>query len=324
MKLATLRDGSRDGRLLIVSRDLSRAVDAGDRARTLQTALDRWDDVAPGLAELSQKLESGTLAEAFVLDPASLMAPLPRAFGFVDSSVYLNHMELARRLRGATMPEAYRQEPLMSVRMPAPLLAATDPLVIPGPDVGLDIEGEVAVIVSDVPAGIAAAQACAHIRLITLVNDVSLRTVFAREVKEGKTTYHGKTAAALAPVAVTPDELGAAWTGGAIALPLLCHVNDALLGRPGAATDMSFDFAHIIATAAAGRPLVAGTIIAAGTVSNRDPIAGSACIAERRMLETLEHGAPRTPYLASGDHIRIEMLDGGGRSVFGAINQRVA
>ena len=323
MKLGTLRDGSRDGRLVVVSRDLTRAAYATECAPTLQSALDRWNDVAPGLARLSCELGSGTLTDTFALDVASLMAPLPRAFGFVDSSVYLNHMELARQLRGATMPEVYRQEPLMSVRMPAPLLAATEPLVLPGPDVGLDIEGEVAVIIDDVPAGVAVAQASAHIRLITLINDVSLRTVFAREVKEGKTTYHGKTAAAVAPVAVTPDELGPAWTGGAVALPLLCHVNGILIGRPEAATDMSFDFACIIATAAAKRPLVAGTIIAAGTVSNRDPAAGSACIAERRMLETLEHGAPRTPYLVSGDQISIAMLDAGGHSVFGAISQRV-
>jgi fumarylacetoacetate (FAA) hydrolase len=323
VKLATRRDGTRDGALLVVSRDLRRAAPAGAIAPTLQAALDGWTALAPPLEVLAAALEAGRADAAFDLDPATLAAPLPRASGFIDSSVYLNHMELARRLRGATVPEAYRREPLMSLRLSAPFLAAHDDLELPAGDVGLDIEGEVAAIVDDVEAGTPPGRAGARIRLLTLVNDVSLRTVFAREVAEGKTTYHGKVGATLAPVAVTPDELGAAWTGGAIALPLVCRINGALLGRPDAATDMAFDFPRIVAEACARRPLPAGTVIAAGTVSNRDRAAGSACIAERRMIETLEHGAARTPWLAAGDEIRIEMLDAAGRSVFGAIAQRV-
>ena len=323
MKLATRRDGTRDGALLVVSRDLRRAAPAAAIAPTLQAALDDWAALAPRLAALAAALDAGRAEGAVALDLAGLAAPLPRAFGFIDSSVYLNHMELARKLRGATMPEAYRREPLMSLRMSAPFLAAGDDLLLPPGDVGLDIEGEVAAIVDDVEAGTPPERAGARIRLLTLVNDVSLRTVFAREVAEGKTTYHGKVGAALAPVAVTPDELGAAWTGGAIALRLRCTINGQLLGEPDAATDMAFDFPRIVAEACARRPLPAGTVIAAGTVSNRDRAAGSACIAERRMLETLDHGAPRTPWLAAGDEIRIEMLDSAGRSVFGAIAQRV-
>jgi len=323
MKLATLRDGSRDGRLLVVSRDLARALDAGAAAPTLQAALDAWETAAPKLADLSQSLDAGAAPGTFDLNLDRLAAPLPRAYGWIDSSVYLNHMELARKLRGATVPEAYRREPLMSPRMPAPFLAAGDELRLPDEDVGLDIEGEVAVILGDVPYRTPAERCGDLIRLVTLVNDTSLRTVFAREVAEGKTSYHGKTTAAMAPVAVTPDELGPAWDGGKVALPLHCHVNGKRLGQPNAAIDMSFDFRDMIAHASRSRALPVGTVLASGTVSNRDPAAGSACIVERRMIETLEHGAPRTPYLRAGDTIRIEMLDGQGRSVFGAIAQRV-
>jgi len=323
MKLATLRDGTRDGALLIVSRDLTRAVSAKDIAPNLQAALDDWSKFAPVLMERAVALAAGKQRDAFALDLAMLAAPLPRCFGFVDSSVYLNHMELARSLRGATVPEAYRREPLMSIRMPSPFLAAHDELMLPPGDVGLDIEGEVAVITDDVAAGTSPTRASSTIRLVTLVSDTSLRTVFAREVKEGKTSYHGKASPAMAPVVATPDELGAAWDGGRVSLPLLCEVNGQELGRPNAGADMSFDFREIIAVACTYRPLCAGTVIAAGTVSNRDRAVGSACIAERRMIETLEHGAPRTPYLSVGDSVRIDMRDPDGGSIFGAIAQRV-
>jgi len=323
MKLATLRDGTRDGALLIVSRDLTRAVSAKDLAPNLQAALDDWSKFSPVLMARAEALAAGKQPDAFALDLSTLAAPLPRSFGFIDSSVYLNHMELARSLRGATVPEAYRREPMMSIRMPAPFLAAHDDLKLPSGDVGLDIEGEVAVITDDVAAGTSPNGAGSTIRLVALVSDTSLRTIFARDVKEGKTTYHGKAAPAMAPVVATPDELGAAWDGGRVSLPLLCQVNGQELGRPNAGHDMSFDFREIIAVACAYRPLCAGTVIAAGTVSNRDRTVGSACIAERRMIETLEHGAPRTAYLGVGDHIRIEMRDGDGSSIFGAIAQRV-
>ncbi len=324
MKLATLRDGTRDGALLIVSRDLTRAVSAKGIAPNLQAALDDWSKFLPMLMERADALAAGRQRDAFALDMATLAAPLPRSFGFIDSSVYLNHMELARSLRGATVPEAYRREPLMSIRMPSPFLAAHDDLKLPTGDVGLDIEGEVAVITDDVAAGISPDGAGNTIRLVTLVSDTSLRTIFARDVKDGKTTYHGKAPPAMAPVVVTPDELGAAWDGGRVSLPLLCQVNGQELGRPNAGADMSFDFREIIAVACTYRPLCAGTVIAAGTVSNRDRAVGSACIAERRMIETLEYGAPRTPYLGVGDSVHIDMRDPNGGSIFGAISQRVA
>ncbi len=323
MKLATLRDRTRDGRLLVVRRDLARAAPAAGISPTLQAALDAWESTAPRLERLAAALEAGTAPGEFDLDVARLAAPLPRAYAWIDSSVYLNHMELARRLRGATMPEAYRREPLMSLRMSAPFLAGHDDLALPPGDVGLDLEGEVAAIVDDVAARTPVERCGARIRLLTLVNDASLRTVFAREVAEGKTTYHGKIATAMAPIAATPDELGAAWDGARVALKLRCHVNATLIGQPDAGVDMAFGFPRIVAEACAYRPLPAGTVLAAGTVSNRDPAAGSACIAERRMLETLAHGKPQTPWLAAGDSLRIEMLDGAGRSVFGAIAQRV-
>jgi fumarylacetoacetate (FAA) hydrolase len=324
MKLATLRDGTRDGALLIVSRDLTQAASANDISPNLQAALDDWGKISPMLKERADALAAGKQRGSFALDLSTLAAPLPRAFGWIDSSVYLNHMELARSLRGATVPEAYRREPMMSIRMPSPFLAAHDDLKLPPDDVGLDIEGEVAVIIDDVAAGTLPDAAGRSIRLVALVTDTSLRTIFARDVKDGKTTYHGKAAPAMAPVVATPDELGAAWDGGRVSLPLLCQVNGEELGRPNAGHDMSFDFREIIAVACTYRPLCAGTVIAAGTVSNRDRAVGSACIAERRMIETLEHGAPRTPYLRIGDGVSIDMRDPDGRSIFGAIKQRVA
>lgn len=323
MKLGALRDGSRDGRLVVLSRDLARAALATGIAPTLQAALDGWDVTAPKLAALFDRFEGGMVPEEIRLDPGALGPPLPRAFGWIDSSVYLSHMERARKLRNAPFPEIYRREPLMSVRMPGPFLAAHDPIELPPGDVGLDIEGEIAVIVDDVPQGTPREAAGAHIKLVTLMNDVSLRTVFAREAADGKTSYHGKTAGVLAPAVVTPDELGDAWDGGKLSLKLHCRIGDRSLGQPDAGIDMSFDFRDLVSHASRSRPLGAGTLIASGTVSNRDAGAGTACIAETRMLETIDFGAPRTAYLATGDTLHIEMLDRAGRSVFGAISQRV-
>jgi len=323
MKLATLRDGTPDGALVVVSRDLSRAVAARDIAPTLLGALDEWERTAPRLQDLSTRLAAGSLDGSFRLEPQRLAAPLPRAFGWIDSSVYLNHLELARKLRGATVPDAYRREPLMSPRLPSPFLAADDDLPLPPGNVDLDIEGELAAIVDAVAPRTQRSEADRHIKLLVLLNDVSLRAVFAREMAEGKTGYLGKCAASMSPVAVTLDEIGDAWNGGTINLPLSCHVNDRLLGRPNAAVDMSFDLRDLISHASEYRPLGAGTVIATGTVSNRDPAVGSACIAERRMTETLEYGAPRTGYLKAGDRFRIEMLDARGESIFGAIAQQV-
>jgi fumarylacetoacetate (FAA) hydrolase len=323
MKLATLRTDRRDGELIVCSRDLARAVSAKSIAATLQTALDDWAVAAPHLAALARDLEQNRASGAFALDLTRLMAPLPRTFGWIDSSVYLNHMELARRLRGVEMPDVFRVEPLLSPRIPAPFLGPFDPLPLPPGDVGLDIEGEIAVILGDVPYAVSAQDVARHIALITLVNDTSLRSVYARDLARGKTAYHGKGTPAMAPVAVTPDELGEAWDGGKINLALECRVNGGLLGRPHAGVDMQFEFPEIIASAVSLRGLPAGTVLASGTVSNRDRSVGSACIAEARMIETIAHGAPRTPYLSSGDAIRIEMFDQTGASIFGPIAQTV-
>lgn len=323
MKLGTLRTAQPDGELIVCSRDLTRAVRAGAVAPTMAVALESWTAVRPGLEALSAELAAGRVRDAFDLDIAKLAAPLPRPSSWIDSSVYLNHMELARKLRGAETPDIYRTEPLLSPRVPSPFLASHDPVTMPPGDVGLDIEGEVAVILDEVPAGVAAGEAALHIALLTLVNDISLRTVLARELKVGKGIFHGKGIPAMAPVAVTPDEFGNAWDGGKVSLPLQCTINGKLLGQPNAGVDMYIEFPAIIADAARLRPLPAGTVLGSGTVSNRDRSAGSACIAEVRMIETLEHGQAATPYLKHGDVLRIEMFDRAGETVFGPIKQTV-
>jgi fumarylacetoacetate (FAA) hydrolase len=289
----------------------------------MQAALDDWDRCEPQLRALAASLEAGTEAGSFPLDLAALGAPLPRAYGWIDSGVYLSHMERARALRGATLPETYRQDPLISLRLSAPFLPAHAPIDLPPGDLGLDMEAELAVILDDVECGIDRGRAANRIRLVTLVNDTSLRTVLAAETATGRSVYRGKAAAAMAPFAVTPDELGAAWAGASADAVLEVTINGTVLGRPFTGTDASFDFADIIAYASAFRPLVAGTVIASGTVSNRDTSVGTACIAERRMLETTQSGLPQTPYLQPGDVIRIEARNRAGRSLFGAIEQCV-
>jgi fumarylacetoacetate (FAA) hydrolase len=323
VKLGTLRTGTRDGALLVCSRDLSRAIRADAIAPTLQAALDDWANVEARLQALSAAVNDGKAQGAFALDPSALMAPLPRPFGWIDSSVYLNHMELARKLRNVEMPEVFRHEPLLSPRVPERFHGPREPIGLPAGDIGLDMEGEVAVILGDTPIGTSHGDAAQTIRLITLVNDTSYRSIYARDLARGKTGFHGKGAPVMAPVAVTPDELGTAWDGGKVCLPLTCLVNGKRLGTPDAGVDMHFAFPAIISHAASLRPLLAGTVIGSGTVSNRDRSVGSACIAEARMIETLESGKALTPYLQAGDEVRIEMLDAAGRSVFGAIVQRV-
>ncbi|HSV53044.1 MAG TPA: fumarylacetoacetate hydrolase family protein [Burkholderiaceae bacterium] len=324
MKLATLRDTSRDGKLIIVNRPLTRWVSAATVAPTMQAALDAWSDAEQPLRKLYDALNDGTV-ESQPLDFEQLAAPLPRAYAWMDGSAFLNHMELARRLRGAKMPEGFRELPLMYEGISSTFHACRDSLPLPADDVGLDIEGEIGVILDDVPQGVSAQDASAHIKLVTLVNDTSLRSIIADRAARGyPTSVHGKPPCAMAPVAVTPDEFGDAWDGSKLSLRLRSKVNDDLLGEPNAGVDMFFDFPALVAHAAKYRPLCAGTIVGSGTVSNYDASAGSACIAERRMMETVTNGKPDTPYLKAGDVISIEMLDGDGRSVFGAIRQQVA
>ncbi len=322
MKLASL-PGGRDGVLVVVDRALTRCVRVPEIARHLQAALEAWPQAAPALARVAGALEAGERADAEPFDADACAAPLPRAYQFADGSAYVTHVELVRKARGAEMPESFWTDPLMYQGLSDHFLGPREPIVAADEAWGIDFEAEVAVIVDDVPMGLPPARAGAHIKLVTLVNDVSLRGLIPAELAKGFGFFHGKPASALAPVAVTPDELGEAWDGGKVCLPLVSHLNGRLIGRPDAGVDMTFDFPRLIAHAAKTRRLGAGTVVGSGTVSNADRAAGSSCLAEVRMIETLETGAPVTPFLRFGDRVRIEMLDGNGRSVFGAIEQEV-
>jgi fumarylacetoacetate (FAA) hydrolase len=323
MKLATRKNGTRDGELLLVSRDLSHGVSAADLAPTLQAALDDWDAVAAALSERYDALNAGRAVYAFALDTTALAAPLPRAYQWADGSAYLVHSELVRAARGAVLDEELWQDPLMYQGGSDTFLGPRDDVPLESESWGIDLEGEIAVITGDVPMGSRAEQAGSHIRLLMLVNDVSLRALVPGEIKKGFGFFQSKPSTAFSPVAVTPDELGDAWDGARLHLPLTVWVNDAVLGTPNAGTDMMFDFPRLVAHAAKSRALGAGTVIGSGTVSNGDRSVGSACLAERRALETVRDGAPVTPFLRFGDRMRIEMFDATGQSIFGAIDQCV-
>jgi fumarylacetoacetate (FAA) hydrolase len=322
MKLATLRNGKRDGELLVVSRDLAKAAQARDVAPTLQAALDDWERCALELQRLSGALEAGSAA-AFPLDPAQLMAPLPRAYQWADASAYLSHVERVRKARGAELPPDAEKAPLIYQGGSDSMIGPREDIVVADEACGIDLEAEVGVILGDVPMATRRADASRYIRLLVILNDVSLRNLTAAELAKGFGFFQSKAWTAFSPVAVTPDELGAAWDGSRVHLPLHAAVNGAEIGRPNAGQDMSFDFPRLIEHAAKTRPLGAGTILGSGTVSNRDPAAGVGCLAEKRALETIEFGKPRTPFLRHGDKVRIEMLDAQGDSVFGAIEQTV-
>lgn len=323
MKLATLADGTRDGLLLVVTRDLARAVPVPGIAGTLQKALDDWERTEPRLREAAIDLESGRAPGSIPFDPTRVKAPLPRAFHWVDGSAYVNHVELVRKARGAAMPPDFWTDPLVYQGGSDDFLAPTADAPFPSEAFGIDLEAEVAVITDDVPMGADAAAARRLIRLVVLANDWSLRNLIPAELAKGFGFYQSKPATAFSPCAVTPDELGDAWDGGKIDLPLVSHVNGQLLGRPEAGIDMTFDFPRLIEHVVKTRRLGAGAIVGSGTVSNCDRSRGASCIAERRMLEQIEHGRPRTPFLAFGDRVRVEMFDRAGSSVFGAIDQRV-
>ena len=322
MKLASLR-GGRDGVLVVVDRALRRCVRVPEIAGHLQAALEDWSRAAPALARTARALAAGERPDAEPFDPDACAAPLPRAYQFADGSAYVTHVELVRQARGAELPESFWTDPLMYQGLSDHFLGPRAPIAAADEAWGIDFEAEVAVIVDDVPMGVSAARAGTHIKLITLLNDVSLRGLIPAELAKGFGFFHGKPASALAPVAVTPDELGEAWDGGKVCLPLVSHLNGRLIGRPNAGVDMTFDFPRLIAHAAKTRRLGAGTIVGSGTVSNADRAAGSSCLAEVRMLETVQTGAPVTPFLRFGDRVRIEMLDSRGQSIFGAIEQQV-
>ena len=328
MKLGSLKEGGRDGTLIVVSRDLSRAVRATGIAPTLQQALEDWSNAAPRLAGVYEALQASAAATVngepvFALDPVALAAPLPRAYEFVDGSAYLPHVARVRKARGAEVPESFYTDPLMYQAVSAGVLGPRDPVRVADAAYGIDLEAELVIVTDDVPQGVSAADAAGHIQLVGLVNDVSLRNLIPGELAKGFGFLQSKPRSALGPVFVTPDELGDAWRGSRVHLPLLTHVNGAWFGAPEAGVDMQFDFAQLVAHAAKTRPLSAGTIVGSGTVANEDTSLGASCFAERRTVETLRDGKPSTPFMAFGDTVRIEMLDAAGASVFGAIEQRI-
>jgi fumarylacetoacetate (FAA) hydrolase len=332
MKLATLRDGSRDGRLAVVTRDLARSVAVPEIARTLQHALDDWNRTLPALEAISDALNAGQLPDATPFDPTAAMAPLPRAYQWADGSAYVNHVELVRRARGATMPPEFWTDPLMYQGASDSMLGACEDIPVRDEAFGIDFEAEVAVITGDVPMGATAPDTERYIRLLMLANDVSLRNLIPSELAKGFGFLQSKPASSFSPVAVTPDELGSAWHDAKVHLPLVSTLNGKPFGHPNAGVDMTFSFAQLIAHVTKTRDLVAGSIVGSGTVSNKEaggpgrPAAqggiGYSCVAEQRTVETINGGRPVTPFLAFGDRIRIEMLDAGGRSIFGAIDQR--
>src|SRR5690606_11585191 len=323
MKLASLKEGGRDGTLVVVSRDLARAVQATGIAATLQRALEYWSNLAPRLNALYDALNDGSADGAFDLDAAKLAAPLPRAYEFVDGSAYLPHVARVRRARGAEVPESFYTDPLMYQATSAGFLGPRDPVRVVDDAYGIDLEAEIVVVTDDVPMAVTPEQAAAHIQLIGLVNDVSLRNLIPGELAKGFGFLQSKPRSALSPVFVTPDELGGAWRGNKLHLPLLTHVNGEWFGAPEAGVDMQFDFSQLVAHAAKTRPLSAGTIVGSGTIANEDTAKGASCFAERRTVEALRDGKPSTPFMSFGDTVRIEMLDADGNSIFGAIEQRI-
>ncbi len=333
MKLATVDDGTRDGRLVVVSKDIRQCVDARPVARTMQAALDDWADVEPQLRELEQQLEVGGVpAERF--HEREARSPLPRAYQWADGSAYVNHVELVRKARNAEMPSSFWTDPLMYQGGSDTFLNPRQPITMPDAAWGIDMEGEVAVITGDVPLGASAETAAQSIRLLMLVNDVSLRGLIPAELAKGFGFFQSKPSSAFSPVAVTPDELQGAWDGRKVQRPLHVDLNGEPFGRADAGVDMTFDFPTLIAHAAKSRPLGAGAIVGSGTVSNKGPDGGPgrpiseggvgySCIAEIRMIEKIQTGEFKTPFLQFGDTVRIEMLDADGRTIFGAIEQTV-
>jgi fumarylacetoacetate (FAA) hydrolase len=331
VKLATLRQGGRDGTLVVVSRDLTRCRAVPAIARTLQAALDDWDACEPQLRQVQEALESGAV-EGEPFDQANCHSPLPRAYQWADGSAYINHVELVRKARGAEVPESFYTDPLM-------YQGGSDKFIGPRDDVvadeawGIDFEAEVAVVTGDLPMGAGADEAAKAIRLIMLVNDVSLRNLIPNELAKGFGFFQSKPASAFSPVAVTPDELGPAWRDGKVHLPLLVTLNGKPFGRPNAGADMTFSLPQLVAHITRTREVGAGSIVGSGTVSNKqgglfgssidNGGVGYCCLAEVRMYETIEQGKPATPFMRPGDRVRIEMRDGDGRDIFGVIDNTV-
>lgn len=332
MKLATLKAGGRDGTLAVVSRDLTVCRPVPAIARTLQAALDDWDAVEPQLRQVYEALNSGAFADPQPFDPAACHSPLPRAYQWADGSAYVNHVELVRKARGAAMPASFYDDPLMYQGGSDSFIGPRDAIVA-DPAWGIDFEAEVAVVTGDVALGTGPADAVKAVRLLMLVNDVSLRALIPAELEKGFGFFQSKPASAFSPVAVTPDELGDAWREAKVHLPMLVTLNGDSFGRPNAGVDMTFDFGRLIAHVAKTRELEAGSIVGSGTVSNKqgglwgssvnNGGVGYCCLAEVRMYETIETGKPMTPFMRNGDTVRIEMFDDAGKSIFGAIENEV-
>lgn len=323
MKLATKKNNTRDGELIIVSTDLTQAVSALNITPTLQSALDDWQIFEPRLRERYESLNRGQLFDAFPFDPKKCHSPLPRAYQWADGSAYVNHVELVRKARGASMPDNFWHDPLMYQGGSDKFIGPCDPIIVANEEWGIDFEAEVTIITDDVPMGVSTRDAGKHIKLVMLVNDVSLRNLIPDEIAKGFGFFHSKPSSSFSPIAATLDELGNHWREHKVHLPLISTLNQNKFGEPNCGIDMTFNFAQLVVHAAKTRPLGAGTIIGSGTVSNLDRSKGSSCIAEMRMLEILEQGKPKTSFMHFGDTIRIEMLDLEGNSIFGAIEQKV-
>ncbi len=333
MKLATLKNNTRDGLLVVVNKQLTKCVAVPEIAEHLQQALDHWDRVEPQLNEVYIALNEGELVNEMDFDQELCESPLPRAFQWADGSAYVNHVELVRKARGAEMPPSFWTDPLMYQGGSDAFIGPRDDIPVASEEWGIDFEGEVAVITDDVPMGASAEQAASAIKLLMLVNDVSLRGLIPNELAKGFGFFQSKPSSVFSPVAVTPDELGDAWDGGKVNLPLLSHYNNEPFGCPDAGVDMTFEFPELVAHAAKTRPLSAGAIIGSGTVSNKQGTdfgtaiseggVGYSCIAEVRMIETIRDGKPSTRFMKFGDRIKMEMLDANGQSIFGSIDQQV-
>ena len=322
MKLASLKSG-RDGQLIVVSRDMTRAVAVPDIAGTLQAALDDWLALSPRLEQRYTALNEGKESDTFDFEPTKCDAPLPRAYHWADGSAYVTHVELVRKARGAELPASFWTDPLVYMGASDAFIGPHDDIEVESEEWGIDFEGEVVVITDDVPAGVSHDQARKHIRLVGLVNDVSLRNLIPGELGKQFGFYQSKPWTSFTPVLVTPDELGEAWDGDKLSLPLRATLNGTLVGAPNAGVDMTFDFPTLIAHCAKSRSLMTGTVIGSGTVSNVGSVDGSCCLAEVRCLETIKNGSPSTPFMSFGDRVEIEMLDKDGNSIFGKIDQVV-
>ena len=322
MKLGSLKSG-RDGQLIVVSKDLKKAVLVGDIAATMQIALDNWEEKEPQLKAVYELLQKSECAEAFDLETSKLAAPLPRSYHWADGSAYVTHVELVRKARNAELPPSFWEDPLMYMGASDAFIGPEDDILVESEQWGIDFESEVAVYTDDVPAGTSADLAKKHIKLISIINDVSLRNLIPAELGKQFGFYQSKPWTSFAPVAVTPDELEDAWDGAKVHLPLISVLNGKQVGAPNAGVDMTFDFAQLIAHAAKSRSLVAGTVVGSGTVANQGSKDGSSCLAEVRCLETIANGKPSTSFMQFGDRIKISMLDKAGNNIFGTINQKV-